>query len=83
MDWKLDDSVNAVPRLSLAAMFARSVAGRSASVILNRGSHRGSDSDARLFEMLTGHCPDLLSGMNTLLERGKPVRIGHRVGADA
>jgi uncharacterized protein YndB with AHSA1/START domain len=46
-------------------------------------SHRGSDSDARLFEMLTGHCPDVLSGMKTLLETGKPLRIGPRVGAEA
>jgi uncharacterized protein YndB with AHSA1/START domain len=46
-------------------------------------SHRGFDSDAKLFAMLTGQCPHLLSGMKTLLETGKPIHIGKPVAAGA
>lgn len=46
-------------------------------------SHRGSDSDAKLFTMLTDHCPHVMSGLKTLLETGKPLHIGQRVAAEA
>ena len=45
--------------------------------------HRGSDSDAKLLERLTGHCPDMMSGLKTLLETGRPLHIGQRVAAEA
>jgi uncharacterized protein YndB with AHSA1/START domain len=45
--------------------------------------HRGSDSDATLFEMLTSHCPHVMSGLKTLLETGKPLHIGQHVAAQA
>jgi uncharacterized protein YndB with AHSA1/START domain len=45
-------------------------------------THRGFDSDANLFEMLTSHCPHVLSGLKTLLETGKPLRIGQRAAAE-
>lgn len=38
--------------------------------------HRAPDSAAQPFERLTSHCPRLLSGLKTLLETGKPLRIG-------
>lgn len=43
--------------------------------------HRGSE--AKLIEMLVSHCPDTASGIKTLLETGKPLRIAHRVEAGA
>ncbi len=43
--------------------------------------HRGTDSDARLFHMLTSHCPHVLSGLKTLLETGTPLRIGKPASA--
>jgi uncharacterized protein YndB with AHSA1/START domain len=46
-------------------------------------SHRAFDSEAQLFEMLTGHCPHLMSGLKTLLETGEPLHIGQRTTAQA
>jgi uncharacterized protein YndB with AHSA1/START domain len=43
--------------------------------------HRGADSVANQFGMLTSHCPDLMSGIKTLLETGQPLQIGERVEA--
>jgi uncharacterized protein YndB with AHSA1/START domain len=45
--------------------------------------HRGAPTTATLFAILTSHCPDLLSGMKTLLETGTPLSIGQpsRAGA--
>jgi uncharacterized protein YndB with AHSA1/START domain len=43
--------------------------------------HRGADSVAKQFGMLTSHCPDLMSGIKTLLETGQPLQIGERVEA--
>ena len=37
--------------------------------------HEGYESDAKLFERLTGHCPYTLSGMKTVLETGKPLAL--------
>ncbi|MDJ0458060.1 SRPBCC domain-containing protein [Arthrobacter sp. NQ7] len=44
-------------------------------------SHRGPDSEAQLFEVLTSHCPNLMSGLKTLLETGKPLHIGQSATA--
>ena len=41
-------------------------------------THRAFESEAQLFEMLTGHCPHLMSGLKTLLETGQPLHIGQR-----
>jgi uncharacterized protein YndB with AHSA1/START domain len=38
-------------------------------------THEGHEADARVFAMLTSHCEQLLSGMKTLLETGKPLRM--------
>lgn len=46
-------------------------------------THRGQDSDAQLFHLLTSHCPHLLSGMKTLLETGRPLHIGQPARAEA
>ncbi|MDJ0459676.1 SRPBCC domain-containing protein [Arthrobacter sp. NQ7] len=46
-------------------------------------SHRGHASDAQLFEMLTSHCPHLVSGLKTLLETGQPLHIGQSATATA
>lgn len=46
-------------------------------------SHRAVDSEARLFEMLTSHCPHLLSGLKTLLETGTPLHIDQPATAQA
>jgi uncharacterized protein YndB with AHSA1/START domain len=51
-------------------------------------THHGAPSTAELFAMLTARCPDLLSGMKTLLETGRPLRIGqpetaHNAGGPA
>lgn len=45
--------------------------------------HRAADSEAKPFGMLTSHCPDLMSGLKTLLETGHPLHIGDRVEAKA
>ena len=37
--------------------------------------HRGSEASAELIKMLVGHCPDTASGIKTLLETGKPLRM--------
>lgn len=39
--------------------------------------HRGSE--AKVIETLASHCPDTASGIKTLLETGKPLRIANRV----
>jgi uncharacterized protein YndB with AHSA1/START domain len=44
--------------------------------------HEGSESDRKLFEHLTGHCPHTLSGIKTLLETGKPLSIPQPVAAE-
>ena len=37
--------------------------------------HRGSEASADVIEMLVRHCPDTASGIKTLLETGKPLRM--------
>ncbi len=44
-------------------------------------THKAFASDAKVFEVLTGHCAQLLSGMKTLLETGKPLRVGQPAAA--
>ena len=44
--------------------------------------HEGSESDRKLFEHLTGHCPHTLSGIKTLLETGKPLSMPQPVAAE-
>jgi uncharacterized protein YndB with AHSA1/START domain len=46
-------------------------------------THRGSPSDATLFAQVTATCPELLSGMKTLLETGRPLRMDHPAAAGA
>jgi len=41
--------------------------------------HRGDEAAAQLIEMLVNHCPDTASGIKTLLETGKPLRMPNRV----
>lgn len=41
--------------------------------------HRGSKATAQLIEMLVSHCPDTASGIKTLLETGKPLRMPNPV----
>ena len=45
--------------------------------------HEGSESDRKLFEFLTAHCPHTMSGIKTLLETGKPLSIPQPVEAKA
>lgn len=40
--------------------------------------HHAHEADARVFGILTSHCEQLLSGMKTLLETGKPLRVAQR-----
>ena len=44
-------------------------------------THRGAGPDTKLFNMLVSHCPDLMSGLKTLLETGMPLQIGEGVEA--
>lgn len=37
--------------------------------------HRGGEAAAQLIKMLVSHCPDTASGIKTLLETGKPLRM--------
>jgi uncharacterized protein YndB with AHSA1/START domain len=37
--------------------------------------HRAHEADAKVFGVLSSHCEQLLSGMKTLLETGKPLRM--------
>lgn len=46
-------------------------------------SHVGSQADAKLFDVLTGSCPDLMSGLKTLLETGTALRIEQPVASAA
>lgn len=43
--------------------------------------HRGGEAAAQLIEMLVSHCPDTASGIKTLLETGKPLRMPNPVEA--
>jgi uncharacterized protein YndB with AHSA1/START domain len=48
-------------------------------------THQGSSVDAELFAQVTSTCPELLSGLKTLLETGRPLRMDHpaAIGATA
>jgi uncharacterized protein YndB with AHSA1/START domain len=46
-------------------------------------THKGSSSDAELFAEVTKTCPELLSGLKTLLETGRPLRMDHPAAAGA
>jgi uncharacterized protein YndB with AHSA1/START domain len=48
-------------------------------------THKGSSADAELFAEVTNTCPELLSGLKTLLETERPLRMDHpaAVGATA
>ena len=45
--------------------------------------HRGAPTTAKLFALVTSRCPDLLSGMKTLLQTGTPLRISEPTQAGA
>lgn len=44
-------------------------------------THKGSPADAGLFAQVTSTCPELLSGLKTLLETGLPLRMDHPAAA--
>lgn len=46
-------------------------------------THRGSSADAELFAQVTSTCPELLSGLKTLLETGRPLRMDHPAAVGA
>lgn len=45
--------------------------------------HRGAEAAAPLIRFLVSHCPDTASGIKTLLETGKPLRMPNPAGAGA